>query len=99
MFGKSRHTATCEGVIVHVARYDCESFWLTVRYVVGGVEYELKEMLALKSSAIKIGPIPVGRRVTPVLPHSDEGDVVAVCYDPDNPSSAHLRENLGFFGR
>ena len=99
MLGKDDRTASCEGVIAHVARYDCESYWLTVRYCVGGMEYELKEMLAMKSEAIKIGPIPVGRRVVPVLPRSEVGDTVVVCYNPSNPSSAHLRDNAGFFER
>lgn len=95
-FGKDSHTALCEGVISDVRIRGGEfPFLATVKYSVDGIEYEFVEDLKLKSMMIKLGPIPIGQRKVPVMPNSNVGDRVAVCYDPQDPSKAHLRDNVG----
>ena len=90
-------TAQCSGLVLSVKSYGIDCPWrIRVRYEVDGVSYEVVESLALKSSAIKAGPIPIGQRKTPVLGRVREGDTVTVIYDPDKPSKSHIQHNDGW---
>lgn len=88
--------SVCDGVIKSVRQRGGEFPWVaTVEYIVDGMTYEFKESLKVKSRVIKLGPIPIGQRKTPVMPNSNVGDRVAVCYSPHDPSKAYLRDNVG----
>lgn len=97
MFGRSaRRTAACWGRIVANGRLGGSgTISVTVAFEVDGVSYRFEEPLRMRSSAIKIGPLPIGQRWSPVMERTDVGDVVAVCYDPADPRNAKLRDNVG----
>ena len=97
MFGASRRrTAACWGTIVRNGRLGGSgTISVTVEFQVNGVVFRFEEPVHMKSSAIKIGPIPVGQRWTPVMEHTDVGDAVVVCFDPADPRNAAMRDNVG----
>lgn len=96
MFGNKDNYLPCQGTIVDVKAYgsDCPPR-IIVRYQVDGTDYEIKEPVLMKAEKIKLGPIPVGVRSTPVLPGTSIGDRVEVRYDPDKPSKAFIEGNQG----
>ncbi|OZG67349.1 DUF3592 domain-containing protein [Bifidobacterium eulemuris] len=90
-------TAQCPGLVLSVKTHGIDTPWrIRVRYEVDGIAYEVVESLALKSSVIKAGPIPIGQRKTPVMGLVREGDTVTVIYNPDKPSKSHIQHNDGW---
>ncbi|NMM95077.1 DUF3592 domain-containing protein [Bifidobacterium oedipodis] len=90
-------TAQCPGLVVSIKSHGMDTPWrIRVHYEVDGIAYEVVESLALKSSVIKAGPIPIGQRKTPVMGRVREGDTVIVIYNPDKPSKAHIQHNDGW---
>lgn len=97
MLGNKKSFLTCGGTIEQFGTWGPYNYWrIRVSYVVGGMRYELIESVKLRSKAIKLGPIPVGQEQVPKLPTTEVGETVAVCYDPDDPSRAYLRDNEGW---
>ena len=95
--GREDKMATCEGTIEQFGIWGPYNYWrIRVSYVVDGVRYELIESVKLRSRVIKIGPIPIGQEQVPKLPTTEVGEAVTVCYDPENPSRACLRDNEGW---
>lgn len=68
---------------------------ITVRYTVAGRAYELVESLKLKTEVIRLCGIPVGQRKALAMAHARVGGKVAVMYDPTQPDTAFLPENIG----
>lgn len=100
IFGKSKCTELCEGTIVRLRStgdvgMGNSGTCLYVKYVVDGTEYQLKEMLHVKSKTIKWGSIPIGQEKIPVLGDVSIGAKVAVLYNPVKPKRAYLRDNKG----
>ena len=97
LFGKDKCIYEVMGVISRLVEKGNDGHTiLYVNYVVNGVMYELHESMKFKSEAIKIGWFPIGQRVSPKLPNTNVGASVVVLYNPDNPSMAYLRDNVGF---
>lgn len=95
--GRKHETATCEGTIEQFGIWGPYNYWrIRVSYTVDGTAYELTESAKLRSEAIKLGPIPIGQKQVPKLPTTEVGERVTVCYDPNDPSRAHLRDNEGW---
>lgn len=67
---------------------------VTVQYQVNMQTYFVKESLKLKTSLIKIGPIPIGMRKVPKI-DTTIGSEVKVNYNPQNPSMAYITDNKG----
>ncbi|MBW3087604.1 hypothetical protein KIH77_02460 [Bifidobacterium sp. 82T24] len=97
MFGKAkRRTAVCWGTIVQNGRQGGSgTISVIVEFQANGVVYRFEEPLHMRCSAIKLGPIPIGQRWTPVLEHTNRGAAVVVCYDPADPTNAKMRDNVG----
>lgn len=101
IFGKSKCTELCEGVITDIKTVSGDgvgssSTYMYVDYIVDGVQYRLKEMVRVKSRTTKLGPIPVGREHTSVLDCILPGTKVTVQYNPEKPKRAYLPENEGW---
>ena len=89
------YTGETTGVVERIRRGGADhASYAYVRYCVDGVEYTLRESLKLKSSLIKLGPIPIGQRKTYVL-DCGVGSTVRVSYLPSDPSRAILTDNRG----
>lgn len=67
---------------------------ITVQYEINNTKYTLKESVKLKSSLIKLGPIPIGQRKTPKI-STRIGDKLKINYNPEIPSNAYITENTG----
>jgi len=96
MFATRQEEFTCTGVVRDLRSYgaDCPLI-MYVEYEVDGVSYMLKETVKLKSTVIKLGPIPIGQRKVPQI-SAKRGEIVTVVYDPAKPSHAHVKGNEGF---
>lgn len=87
----------CDGIIRQFGRWGWVSTWrIRVEYQVDGKTYEVIETVKMKSEFIKLGPIPIGQRKAPRLPTTEVGRNAVVCYDPENPRRAYLRDNKGW---
>lgn len=96
MFGKKKCTQEAEGTIVRLRDMGIDSpTVMYVQYQVNGVTYQIKEGIKLKSSVKKIGFLPIGQIKTPVLPDTRVGTKLVVLYNPQKPSKAYLRDNVG----
>jgi len=67
---------------------------VTVEYQVDSTTYQISESIKLKSSVIKLGPIPIGQRKTAKI-NTRMGSKVKINYNPDIPSMAYLTDNKG----
>lgn len=89
------YTGETTGVVERIRSYGVDRPSVAyVRYRVDGVDYTFRETLKVRSSAIKLGPVPIGRRKTYVLDCS-LGSTVRVNYLPSDPSRAILTDNRG----
>lgn len=89
-------TGRCPGEVVALVSHGLgQATVARVRYEVGGRAYELEEPLALRSEAIRVGPVPVGQRKTPKLGAVAPGSRVEVAYLPDDPAHALIVGNDG----
>lgn len=70
------------------------SFRITVVYTANGNAYECREFTTMKSKAIKLGFLPIGQRIVPILGNISVGSKVRVKYNPDNPAEAYLPDNV-----
>lgn len=98
MFGyrKKKQCAETQGVIVEIKSRGIDyPTMLAVQYNVFGKVYEIKEAIKFRSETIKAGPLPVGQKKVPVLGNVGIGNKVTICYDPNDPKSAHIKENTG----
>lgn len=90
------YTGRCQGEVVALAPHGRHSVTVArVRYEVGGRSYELEEALALRSEAIRVGPVPIGQRKTPKLGDMRPGREVEVAYLLEDPSQALIIGNDG----
>lgn len=90
------YTGRSPGVIVGLVSHGLgQATVARVRYEVGGQAFELEEPLALRSEAIRLGPVPVGQRKTPKLGAVAPGGRVEVAYLPDDPARALIVGNDG----
>lgn len=90
------YVGRCSGEVVSLVSRGVQNVTLVrVRYMVGGRAYELEEPLALRSEAIRVGPVPVGQRKTPKLGAVAPGSRVEVAYLPDDPAHALIVGNDG----
>ena len=93
---RKRCTAETLGTIVKIERKSMElPTMITVEYIVEETVYTVKESIKLKSEAIKIGFLPIGQRKTPRMSDTATGHKAAICYNPDRPEMAYIRENVG----
>lgn len=89
-------TGRCPGEVTSLSSHGAEHVTVArVRYEVGGRAYELEEALALRSEAVRLGPVPVGQRKVPKLGDVRPGRKVEVAYLPDDPSQALVVGNDG----
>ena len=97
IIGKKKCTEHTTGVVFKLKDMGDENATtlIMVKYLVDGVEYEIKETLTVKNEWIKIGFLPVGQRQTPVMGLVKEGDEVDVSYNPDKPKKAFITDNTG----
>jgi hypothetical protein len=98
MWKKNRKKCTREvvGTIVKMDRKSMEMpTMITVEYVVDEVKYTVKESVKLKSKLIKIGFLPIGQVKTPRMGDIVVGGTAAVCYNPEQPEKAYIKENVG----
>lgn len=90
------YTGRCQGEVVALVPHGRHSVTVArVRYEVDGRPYELREPLALRSEAIRLGPVPIGQRKTPKLGSVAPGSRVEVAYLPGDPSRALIVGNDG----
>ena len=68
---------------------------ITVEYMVNGITYQITESVKLKSKIIKLCILPIGQERFPRLPSIAVGSHVKVCYNPNNPKEAYLKDNVG----
>ena len=96
MFQFKKNKCICDtvGKIVKVSYGDEECRRVTVEYVVDNCTYQLKENITVKSTAIKLGGIPIGQRKVEYIT-AGLGEEVAVKYNPQKPTDAYLRDNIG----
>lgn len=88
--------AVCDGIIEQFGIWGACDYWrVRVSYTVDGKTYSLTESVKLVSKTIRLGPIPIGQKKEPKLPTTEVGGRVAVCYDPEAPQKAFLRDNQG----
>lgn len=97
---RARRLATfagrCPGEVVSLSSHGARHVTVArVRYEVGGQSYELEESLALRSEAIRVGPVPIGQRKTPKLGDVRPGRKVEVAYLLEDPSQALIIGNDG----
>ena len=93
---KSQCTSKTNGNIVNVENKGLNfPTLITVEYVVNSSTYRITESLKLKTKTIKLGFIPIGQRKIPVLPVVAIGEMVAVNYNPNQPTEAYLADNIG----
>lgn len=97
MFGNSGDSfVECLGAIEQFGIWEPYDYWrVRVSYVVAGARYEITESVKMVSRSIKLGPIPIGQEQVPKLPTTEVGAAVTVCYDPNQPLRAYLRDNEG----
>ena len=89
------YTGETTGVVERIRSYGVDRPSVAcVRYRVDGAEYTFRETLKVKSSAIKLGSVPIGQRKTYVLDCAP-GSTVRVSYLPSDPSRAILTDNRG----
>ncbi len=93
---REKCTGEVVGTIVKTERKGMEMpTMITVEYVVDGVCYAVKESVKLKSEAIKIGFLPIGQKKTPRMGKIAIGHTTTVCYNPEQPEMAYIKENVG----
>jgi len=86
---------TTEGTVINLKSKGLQHpTIITVKYVVDSVDYELKESVKLKNEFIKIGFIPIGHKLKPVI-NTRIGSRLTVAYDPNSPDNAYLIDNKG----
>lgn len=93
---RKKCTAETFGTIVKVERKSMEMpTMITVEYIVEEATYTVKESIKLKSEIIKVGFLPIGQRKTPRMPDITVGHRAMICYNPDRPEMAYIKENVG----
>lgn len=86
----------CQGTVKRIVKRDLNApRVIYVAYDVDGVAYELHESMKIRNVAIRFKGFPIGQRKIPVLGNVGSGDTIAVCYDPNKPHRACLRDNIG----
>ena len=94
-----RLDAVCEGTVVEtgVSCDENSTRWAKVRYRVGGVEYVRKIALRLKTAkVIRVGRLPIGRRLAPGVGELKAGDAIRVAYDGKHPKRCDIVGNEGW---
>lgn len=95
-YKKKRYRGITQGTITKISKKGLDSPWVIhVSYQVNGREYKIKETAKLKSSAIRIGKIPVGQKKTFVLGKIKEGDLLEIHYEETCPEKAFIFRNNG----
>ena len=98
MVNKKRCTETTTGVVVELRSLGIDDpTVVSVGYEVDGVEYKISETLKYKSTAIKIGFLPIGMKKSIVMGEARVGTVTSVSYNPSKPSEAYITNNVGHF--
>lgn len=92
-----KYTGLVEGIIIKkiVKRGIDQPSMVTVEYEVDQCKYQISEAVKLKGQAIKLGPVPIGRKKTPVMGDIQVGSKAKVRYNTENPSQAILQDNKG----
>lgn len=93
-FQKRKCTSDTFGIITKVFFNDNGSRRVTVEYMAFGKNYVIKENITVKSVPIFKMGIPVGQRKIEYVKEG-LGEKVKVCFDPDNPKKAYLKDNIG----
>ena len=93
---KKRCVATVDGKIIQKKNRGLDfPTLITVEYEINNNVYRVTESLKLKSRAIKLWVFPIGQMKYPGLPNTDVGTFAKVCYNPNNPKEAYLKDNVG----
>lgn len=93
---KKQCTVETKGIIAKVSSKGSEGVMImTVKYEINSTQYEIKENIKLVPKAIKIGILTVGQKKVPAMGDIRIGATAIVLYNPDNPSEAYLRDNIG----
>lgn len=94
-----RLDATCGGTVIEtgVSCDESSTRWAKVRYRVGDIEYVRKVRLRLKTEkVVRVGGLPVGRRLAPGIGGLGPGDAVKVAYDSRHPERCDIVGNEGW---
>lgn len=66
---------------------------ITVEYIVNRVTYILTENLNYTKKTVKLGFIPVWRKVVPIMSDTRVKAPTSIAYNPDNPAQAYIVDN------
>lgn len=66
---------------------------ITVEYIVDKTTYILTENLNYTKETVKLGFIPVWRKVVPVMSDTRIKAPTSITYNPDNPAEAYITDN------
>lgn len=92
---RSRCTEVCNGTVVGRKKIADKSYMVTVDYTVNGTKYRIKEVSRRRYRHLNLGVVSIRLNKVYSQPDMLYTTSVIVMYNPEKPSEACIRGNVG----